>query len=149
VGGDDALNVVELLDFPGMVRRVGVGVLVEELVWSDFAERPLIGRTLPSKVVVQSKVEKGKVMFVGRPDLSKQRSVVEGCRRRSSKLSQPAWNKDGLRILRIGGFGAWPWSAQRQDLGGKGTLLLVSAEDIRTPASASIKNRPAGWHNRQ
>jgi hypothetical protein len=91
VGGDDALNVVELLDFPGMVRGVGVGVLVEEFVWSDFAERPLIGRTLPSKVVVQSKVQKGKVMFIGRPNLSKQRSVVvEGCRRRSSKLSQPA-----------------------------------------------------------
>jgi hypothetical protein len=52
----DALDVVEFLHLPGVVRGVGISILVKELVHANFANRASVSRTLAFNVIVQTKV---------------------------------------------------------------------------------------------
>ena len=69
VGSHNPLNVVELFNLPSMVGRIGVGVLLEELVHANLAKGALASRTFAFEIVVQTKIQKSNVMFVRRADI--------------------------------------------------------------------------------
>ena len=52
----NALDVVELINLSGMVGRVGVGVLEEEFVSTDFAKGTKVIKTFALDCIVQAEI---------------------------------------------------------------------------------------------